>query len=193
MKKSKATSTRLSISAMAIVAIGAWAFAIITGSAAPASSSVDQAALAQCMSQQKGNCEAQVPGLAECMAEQRLDCNESAYAQRQASFGPAQAGAATMTEAQAVAAVLALGRAPANAPVVAREMTLSAYQQMTGEQANPAISPDRLVWVVTVHAPMLTPGTPQHSGQLKQVYTVVFDAISSQGIEMCIGCEALTS
>jgi hypothetical protein len=191
--KVKRATMRVAVSTIVISASAAWAFAIVTGSAAPATSSVDQVALAQCMSQQKGNCEAQVPGLAECMADQRLDCNQSANAQRQANFGPAQPGTPSMTQAQAIAAALALAKASSSVPVVAREMTISTYEQMAGEQANPAINPDRLVWVVTVHVPIWTPGTPQRPGQLKQAYTVVFDATSSQGIEMCIGCDALSS
>jgi hypothetical protein len=98
-----------------------------------------------------------------------------------------------MTQAQAIAAALAEANAPSSAPLVVSEMTLRAYEKLTSEQPDPAISPNRLVWVVTVHAPMWTDGAPLHPPYLKQNYTVVIDATSKQGIEICIGCATLTS
>jgi hypothetical protein len=191
------SNLRLKLSILVAVALCvglAGVFAIGSGFASGTPpSNVDQAALANCISQQKGNCESVVPGLAQCMAEQRIDCNQAAYNERKANFGPLQPGVPTMTQADAISAALTLGTAPTTSPVVAREMTLKEYATLANVLPDPAISPSQLVWVVTVHAPMWTYGFPGRPGQLKQVYTVVIDATSKQGIELCIGCATLSA
>jgi hypothetical protein len=168
--------------------------AVVSGSASGTPpGAVDQTALANCISQHKGNCESVVPGLAQCMAEQRVDCNVAAYNERKANFGPLQPGTPTMTQSEAISAAQKMGGAPSTAPVAARQMTLSEYATLANELPDPAIAPSRLVWVVTVHVPMWIRPLPGRPGTLKQVYTIVFDATSKQGIEMCIGCATINS
>ena len=175
------------VSSLAVLVVGG----VLATGAAPSSNvfnGVDQVALQQCMAQRPPtNCEAVVPGLAQCM-QQGLACNQTADSDRKATFGPAMPATdfgTPMTQEQAITA--ALGPNPPSSPTAARSMTYGAFLTLAGEQPDPDISLDRLVWVVTVHAPIRTPGTPQHPDQMKQVYTVVLDAASRQVIEVIAG------
>jgi hypothetical protein len=171
-----------------------WAFAASAASAPP-SPNVDQAALAKCMSQSKANCESQVPGLAECMSQQ-LVCNQAAEVDRKAHYGPLNTPsglAMTQTEATSRALMLSSDSSKATA-IFVHEMSLNSFVTEFGRQ--PAefgtVSMDRMVWVVTVHAPIYTDAAPFHPPYLKDAYTVIFDAASRTGIEVCIGCATLT-
>jgi hypothetical protein len=77
--------------------------------------------------------------------------------------------------------------------IVAREMRYSEFLALLDEQPDPDISLARIVWVVTVHSPIWTDGSPMSRPELKQTYTVAYDAASRQEIEACIGCAGLTA
>lgn len=195
-RKVKRAVIRVALGTVAVCVSAVLAFAIVSGSAAPASpGGVDQVALAKCMAQRPPiNCEAVVPGLAACMAQQRPDCNQAAWNERRMNYGPLQPGTATMTRAEAIATALAYAKAPSSTPLVAREMTLGEYKKLAGEAPDPAISPSRLVWVVSVHAPIMPLfGMPGSQPHMMQGYTAVIDATSKQAIETCFGCETLKS
>jgi hypothetical protein len=184
---------------------------------------VDQAALAKCISQSPPvNCETVVPGLAECMA-QELVCNQAADVQSKSTtdFGTpmtrAEAisaagpfstahldewckgdgwkvladtnGSAFKNQADCISSVINSGRHY----VVARQMQYREYLALVDELPSPFISLARIVWVVTVHSPVWTDGSPMSRPRLKQAYTVVYAAASRQVIEMCIGCATLSA
>ena len=184
---------RAGLATVAIFAAGAWTYAVVAGSVT-AGSGVDQAALAQCMSQQKGNCEAQVTGLAECMSQEQV-CNRAAQDNRITGYGPLQSPSSTrMTQDDATSRALLLSADASKVTLVlASEMPLSSYVALSGlDQAEfGTVSPARLVWAVTVHAPIWTDAAPFHPPYLKQAYTVVFDAATYTGMEVCIGCATL--
>ena len=191
--------------ALAILAVGLGAAALWISSgtvAAPSSTvfhGVDQIALQKCIARRPSmNCEAVVPGLAQCMQKQ-LPCNQAADAQRKATFGPARPATdfgAPMTQAEAAAA--AIGSRLSTTPPSAREMSYGAFLAWVGQQPDPDISLGRLVWVVTVHAPIMGmgfPGPPQaasHPRDVYDVYTVVIDAASRQQIELIYGRALVT-
>jgi hypothetical protein len=66
-------------------------------------------------------------------------------------------------------------------------MSYGAFLALVGQRPDPDINLARMVWVVTVHAPIVTPSHPLASSQTKQVYTVVMDAFSRQQIELIAG------
>jgi hypothetical protein len=184
---------------------------------------VDQAALAKCISQRPPvNCESVVPGLAACMAEE-LVCNQSANETKPTTDSgtpmtraeaisaavpfwmkdPGQLclgdgwkgltdtnGDAFAGEADCVSSV-ANGGGPHY--VAAVQMQYGAYLALVAELPDPNISLARIVWVVTVEAPIWTDGSPMSRPRLLHAYTVVYDAALKHGIEMCIGCATLPS
>lgn len=165
-------------------------------SSASASATVDQAALQACIAQRTVNCEQTVPGLAQCMA-QRAICNEAAYAEQRAQFGPLQPirpGTGLMTREEAVnRSLLVSPAATASSPVFAEFMTLGDVAKRMN--LNPAefgpIDLNRMMWLVTVDAPVMTMGSPHRQASLVPAYTVVYDAASHTGILTCYGCATL--
>ena len=78
--------------------------------------------------------------------------------------------------------------APATAVVYSALLTRQQFEQLTPDGHNPGIHPDRKVWVVTVHAPMWTDGSPSMAPVLMPVYSVGLDAETGQWTDGCIGC-----
>ena len=78
--------------------------------------------------------------------------------------------------------------APATAVVYSALLTRQQFEQLTPDGHNPGVHPDRKVWVVTVHAPMWTDGSPSMPPLLKPVYSVALDAETGQWTDACIGC-----
>ena len=147
------------------------------------------------MSQSKANCESQVPGLAECMS-QRLVCNQAAEAARKAPYGPLSTPSGQpMTQSEATSRALMLSDLSKVTAIFVHEMSLNSFVTQFGRQPAEfgAVNLDRMVWIVTVHAPIYTDAAPFHPAYLKDVYTVIFDAGSKTGIEVCIGCATLTA
>jgi hypothetical protein len=165
-------------------------------SSASASSTVDQAALQACIAQRTVNCEQTVPGLSRCMA-QRAICNEAAYAELRAQSGPLQpirTGTDFMTREEAVQrSLLVSPAATASSPVFAESMTLGEVAKRM--HLDPAefgpIDLNRMMWLVTVHAPVMTMGSPRRPPSLVAAFTVVYDAASHIGILTCYGCATL--
>ena len=58
----------------------------------------------------------------------------------------------------------------------------------THEAGNPNLDTSRLEWVITVHAPMATDGSPGTPMEIKRVYSVALDAETGQWTDGCIGC-----
>lgn len=85
--------------------------------------------------------------------------------------------------------------APANSPTWAQQMT---YQEANASMSvgngvgNLLVDPTTEVWVVTVHAPVVTDGSPAQAPQMKQSYTVILDAANGKMIDDCIGCSTLS-
>jgi hypothetical protein len=167
-----------------------------------APSGVDQTLLHECEAARQ-NCLKTVPGLAACVAAKRV-CDERAYrlflaarakAAQAARSTSGIAATGSMSESEALTRALTVSPdATAASPSVAKEMTLSEYNAMSGDPlSEPGESSDSTeVWVVTVRAPMYTDGAPGNPPLLKQSYTVVFDATTGSGLETCIGCATLS-
>jgi hypothetical protein len=140
-----------------------------------------------------------VPGLAACVAAMKV-CDVQAYqallnsraeTSREASKA---AGGRPMSRSEAIArALTADPNANVSSPVIAKEMSLNGYNRMSGETlSEPGIASAGVeVWAVTVHAPMLTDGAPFSPAVLEHSYTIVFDAATRSGLEICIGCATL--
>jgi hypothetical protein len=71
-------------------------------------------------------------------------------------------------------------------------MTRQSFEQLAPQDPNYAVNHERMLWVVTVHAPMATDGSPGMMPQVKSVYSVAYDAATGQWTDMCIGCAWLS-
>jgi hypothetical protein len=92
-----------------------------------------------------------------------------------------------LTRARAAAATPFTGGASHSAPAKARLMRLGDFDRANGLTTDPLLSPERVVWVVTVHAPtamLPRPGSPVRKAS---VYTVVYDAVTGDPIERGVG------
>ena len=162
--------------------------------AAGAASGVNQRLLHQCEAQH-GLCMNTVPGLAACVAARKVcDVQEYQALLRSRAETSRAAGGRPMSRSEAIARALSGDpNATASSPVFAKEMSLNEYNRMSGETlTEPGIPSARVeVWAVTVHAPMLTDGSPASPGVVKNAYTVVFDTVTRWGLETCIGCATL--
>jgi hypothetical protein len=78
--------------------------------------------------------------------------------------------------------------APSTAVAYSALLSRPDFEKLTGQAPNVAINKPRMVWVVTVHAPMATDGSPARPAEIKSVYSVAFDAATGQWTDMCIGC-----
>ncbi len=70
-------------------------------------------------------------------------------------------------------------------------MPIAEFAQREGIGPDPVIAPDLLVWVVTVHAPMSTRGSPVAPPVVKPVYTGVIDAITGAPVIVAVGSATL--
>ena len=78
--------------------------------------------------------------------------------------------------------------AAATSPTYSALMSRQKFEAISGENRNAAVDSRRAVWVVTVHAPMATDGSPGVPPEVKPVYSVAFDAETGQWTDACIGC-----
>jgi hypothetical protein len=75
-------------------------------------------------------------------------------------------------------------------PATAYETTMGAFDTQQGIGADPRISTDRSVWVVTVHGDMATDALPGSTPEVHNVYTEVYDVASGDLILTAIGVDA---
>ncbi len=175
-----------------ILAVAATAPALASASSNSGAASptpVDQQALQACIAQKTVNCETTVPGLAQCMAAHRVDCNQAATQQQ-----PTAAASAEMGIGEAVSRALQFSpQATSQSPTLAKRMTLGEYVALDPNEASsfPGLALTRIVWVVTVHATIFSDPFPGQPPQSKNSYTIVFDALSRQGLVDCTGCATL--
>jgi hypothetical protein len=72
---------------------------------------------------------------------------------------------------------------------------LTDYRQastLLGDSGNPLLCQSTMVWVVTVHAPIMTDGGPSTPPKMRQSYTVVLNAADGRLIDSCVGCSSLS-
>ncbi len=136
------------------------------------------------------------PVLQACQAAHRI-CDPEAEATRIAASPPAQPPSArpvylireVIEDVARRAAHTALtSEAPLTAAVYSALMTRPAFEALTHEGHNAAVNPNRMVWLVTVHAPMATDGGRSRPPQVFPVYSVVYDAETGHWTDVCIGC-----
>ncbi|MEF2976145.1 hypothetical protein [Subtercola sp. YIM 133946] len=102
----------------------------------------------------------------------------------------ARAGNPLMPECQAVA--LAQGDAVVTEPTRAQLMTAQQANDLYGAGVTVTIPSTEPVWVVTVHSPMTTFGSPMTAAVTLPVYTMFIDAYTTDGLGTAIGLDALT-
>jgi hypothetical protein len=104
---------------------------------------------------------------------------------------PPNSNASHMTEAEA------LERARGNYAAAPAFAVLVPYRDVAAADpalaANATVNPDRMVWVVTVHADVRTQGPFGAPGQLRHAYSLVIDAENRGVTDFCVGCEAVRS
>lgn len=136
------------------------------------------------------------PGIQQCQLAQGI-CNQTAENGRRArnpeaklpSSSPTYISRATAEEAARIGALTPLTpAAPPNAVVFSQLVSRADFETITGVSHNPAVYSTRMVWLVTVHAPMATDGSPSRTPEIKPVYSVAFDAETGQWTDACIGC-----
>jgi hypothetical protein len=72
-----------------------------------------------------------------------------------------------------------------------KQMTIGAFDAAQGIADDPAIAPDRLVWVVTVRGKMNVDVPPGHAPIVKDAYTDVYDVATGELILEAIGVAAV--
>lgn len=136
------------------------------------------------------------PGIRRCQAAHAI-CNQAAEDQRVArnpETRPPSPNAKLIARAQAEAAARLGARtpltpsAPDTAVTFSQLMTRAEFETATGESHNASVYPTRPVWVVAVHAPMATDGSPATPAEIMPVYSVAIDAETGQWTDACIGC-----
>ena len=136
------------------------------------------------------------PNLQACQAA-RGDCNPAALAIIKANNPPYQppsvnpqylSRAAVEEAARRGARTPLTPEAPPSAIVYSVLMPRSQFLAFTHEAGNPNLDTSRLEWVITVHAPMATDGSPGTPMEIKPVYSVALDAETGQWTDGCIGC-----
>jgi hypothetical protein len=81
-------------------------------------------------------------------------------------------------------------RAATTTAVKAVKMTYGEMLKASGSGADPAISTQRPVWVVTIHAPIQGKSSPDgEPGKVFDVYSIVFDAPTSSSFLRAIGAD----
>lgn len=96
------------------------------------------------------------------------------------------------TVARSVAKTPLTGVASVSAPVAALSTTYGNASNLLGDgTGNLLVQSGTPVWVVTVHAPMSTDGSPSTPPRIEPAYTVILDAVNGQAIDLCIGCATL--
>jgi hypothetical protein len=63
--------------------------------------------------------------------------------------------------------------------------------KLLGDSGNPLLCPSMMVWIVTVHGPVMTDGGPSTRPKMRHNYTVVLDAVDGSVIDGCVGCSSL--
>jgi len=134
------------------------------------------------------------PSLQACMAAHQV-CNAAALPELQTLpwSAPLPRGAGIVSRAQAEQFVRGAIKAPGTARTFSGLRTGIAAIHEFGINRNATTNETRLVWIVTVYAPVSTDGGPGAAPQLKQSYSAVVDAGSGQITDDCIGCAWLTS
>jgi hypothetical protein len=102
---------------------------------------------------------------------------------------PPEPGVTPMTETLAL--VRARGEranAPASALLVPYRDAAAANAALA---ANATVHPDRMVWVVTVDADVMTAGSFGVQPRLKHMYSVIIDSETGGVTDSCVGCEAV--
>jgi len=137
------------------------------------------------------------PALKACQAAHTQMCNPEAESTRLAASLPAQPPSANPSylSRQTIEAVAKRAAhtpltpaAPITAVVYSALMPRPAYEALAHETHNAAVNAQRMVWVVTVHAPMATDGSPSRPPEIKHVYSVAYDAETGHWTDACIGC-----
>jgi hypothetical protein len=141
------------------------------------------------------------PAIQQCQA-QRTVCDPAA-ASAQASNNPLQdppasnpqylSRAAIESQARQAALSMLTPAAPASAVTFTALMTRQEFDALSGQMPNAAVDQSRMVWVVTVHAPKTTNGSPSIAPRVVAVYSIVFDAATGHWTDSCTGCAWLTS
>ncbi len=78
--------------------------------------------------------------------------------------------------------------APAFAKLVARK-DIESYDRGLGENA--IAQPDRMTWLVTVHADARTRGDPIHKPVVVHSYTMAIGAATGIIMDTCLGCDTV--
>jgi hypothetical protein len=158
---------------------------------------VDQTLLQECIADgSPGACPDKVPGLRECMA-QGLICNAAAGKELETAPLAAVPTGKTLSEAAAIAIARRIAQtpltpeAPDSVPAYAKLVTYRDVLDATNGSASAVTDTSRLVWVVTVVAPIATDGSPARAAEVKSAYTAVLDAETGKAIDICIGCNTL--
>ena len=99
---------------------------------------------------------------------------------------------AAESEARAGAKTPGAPAAEASAVTFSRLTTYAIAEGLTGG-GNSSVAPTTPVWIVTVHAPTMTDGSPAIAPKRVDQYSVILDAVNGQGIDTCIGCAWITS
>src|SRR5436309_7105307 len=124
------------------------------------------------------------PNLQACQAA-LADCNPAASAiikennapYQPPSLNPQYLSRAVVEEAARKGARTPLTpEAPPSSIVYSAIMPRSQFLAFTHEAGNPNLDTSRLEWVITVHAPMATDGSPGTPMEIKPVYSVALDA-----------------
>jgi hypothetical protein len=108
-----------------------------------------------------------------------------------------QGAAIERTVVEAKARTLALTpltpEAPATAVTYSALVSRTEYEAISHECRNYAVNLARPVWMVTVHAPTATSGSPAQAPKVVDVYSVALDAESGQWTDYCRGCAWLSA
>ena len=131
------------------------------------------------------------------MAAHRVDCNQAAAQQQilpQLGSSHTAAASPVMGRDEAVSRALKFSpQATSQSPTLTKYMTLGEYVALDPNEtlAFPGLALTRMVWVVTVHATIYNDPPYGQPLQAKSSYTIVFDAVSHQGLVDCTGCATL--
>jgi hypothetical protein len=149
---------------------------------------VSQSALQACIAAGEGNCEASVPGLQACMAAQQQCNRDAAQGLAAARAKDADTAAGPLSQAEVESMALALSTDPSNASVESAVNETYA-QLMAGGQGDiaPYEASTAMLWVVNVHGPMLTDGSPSSPPRQVDEYGAVYDQATHSPLETCIG------
>jgi hypothetical protein len=130
--------------------------------------------------------------------EALADCNPAAteaIAATNPPYQPPSANPQSLSRAVVEAAARSGARTPLTPEAPLSAVVYSALMPRSqvaalflGAASNPGLDQTRLEWVITVHAPMATDGSPGMGPEVKPVYSVALDAETGQWTDACIGC-----